>query len=444
MTQNPTGRDRAHPGGPARVPSSATRSAGPSRFADDGTGHIVIVHRWQDRYAHYEDYFDHRARPVTYITTEVGRGSIPAEAAEILVLTGTDDLDSVRSAVAELARRHGDPQAIIALKEGDLPVVSRLREEFGTAGARPAQLRRFLDKYAMAQVVSGLDLDMPAFALAPDHTAVADFAAAHGWPVIVKPLRGSASHGVRRLSGPADLEAVAFDPQRPLLVQEFIDLPIVHVDGLYQRGGLGPWRASGYLNTCLSFTTGDSLGSYEIDDPETVAAIERYLSVLMPGLSSDPWVFHLELFLGENADGSTRPIFLEVGSRVGGAEIPWLWREIHGIDLMHAECTLQAGGEPRLPPLPADDPVGGWLLVPLPVPRPCRVLRSTPMAGPDGPYAERVPAPGTVIPDADAFYEHTGGRFRFRGATSAEVAGRVEGVARRYTIECEPLAAVLR
>ncbi|HEY1618705.1 MAG TPA: hypothetical protein VGG25_13875 [Streptosporangiaceae bacterium] len=408
-------------------------------FSDDCSGHIVVIHRWQDRYAHYTNYFDHSSRPVTYITTAVGRVSVPDAAAGVVVLPRTSDLDLTRKAVAELGGRFGQPQAIIALKEGDLPVASRLREELDIAGRRPADLHHFLDKFAMAQAVTGLGLEMPEFEMAPDPQAVRRFAARVGWPVVIKPLRGSASQGVLKVSAPDCLRAVEFSPQRPLMVERFLPYPIVHVDGLSGPGGIRPWRASEYICPPLGFNTGAPMGSFEIDDPSTLAVIEEYITRLIPGLSPDPYVFHLEMFLVRDSVGPPRCVFMEIGCRVGGADVPWLWREVHGMDLMHAECAMQAGRIPELPDLRADEPVAGYVVLPLPVKAPCRVLHSTSMVGPGGPYAETVPAVGTVIPAADAVYEHVGGRFRFSGATSPEVEAAVRRTADRFEIRCEPL-----
>ncbi|MFE5582461.1 acetyl-CoA carboxylase biotin carboxylase subunit family protein [Kitasatospora sp. NPDC056531] len=412
-------------------------------FSDEGTGHVVVVHRWQDQYAHYTTYLDHGARPVTYVTTEVGAESVPAEAAEVVILAETSP-EAIREAVASLADKYGTPAAIVALKEGDLPVVAQLREDYDTAGRRPAELARFLDKYVMAEAVAELgDLAMPAHRLASSVDDVLEFAGNVGWPVIAKPLRGSASHGVRKLENAA--EATELDLTRPMIVQSFLPHPVIHVDGLCTGTGLGPWRASGYVSTCLSFTTGTPLGSVEIDDPKALAAIEAFLTRLMPGLCDEPWVFHLELFLHQDEDGNWNCAFLEVGSRVGGGDIPWIWREVHGIDLMWAEVALQLGNIPVLPEL-ADHQenggVGGFLMMPLTVERPCRVVESSSMVGPEGPYAEKVVAPGGVIPAADAYYEHVGGRFRFRGETSAEVEAAVHRTIEGFRLVCEPLVPV--
>ena len=102
-------------------------------------------------------------------------------------------------------------------------------------------------------------------------------------------------------------------------------------------------------------------------------------------------MFHLEIFVGlEGRDAQSRPLctFLEVGARTGGAETPFVWREVHGYDLMEAAMRIQLGWD--IPSVrstgPATGGVGGWLLVPAPAARPCRITEATPMVG-------RVPGP---------------------------------------------------
>ncbi|MBB5867183.1 hypothetical protein F4553_000562 [Allocatelliglobosispora scoriae] len=403
------------------------------------SGHVVIVHRWRDRYAHYPSYVDHAGRPVTYVTTALGRESVPASAAEILVLDPAAG-DTIRDAVASLARRHGPPVAIIALKEGDLPEVAALRAEYGCAGRHPEDLRRFLDKLEMARRVEAAGLRLPAYAEATDAAAVAAFADRVGWPVIVKPRRGSASSGVRRITSATDL--VGFAPERPSIVQEFVDEQIYHVDGVFDGHRLGPWRASRYVNTCLGFTTGDPLGSVEEDDPATLSVIEDFTERMARAMSAEPWIFHLEMFVGEDAAGAPRATFLEVGCRVGGAEIPFIWRDLHGLDLMRIEVALQLGERPAVEPLAGGQPVGGWLLMPSPASAPCLIERSCSLLHlPDGPYAEKVLPAGEIVPaSTDAFYEHVGGRFRFRGSTSGQVEAAIRAAAASFDLRCRSLA----
>jgi biotin carboxylase len=401
--------------------------------------HVLVLHRWRDEHALYENYIDHSAHRVTYVTNPLGWPSLPAEAAGIVEVPATDDIERVHAAATALAALFGPVDRVVALNEGDLDTAAELRARLGCPGQLPGELARFRDKLLMCEAVAAAGLRAPAFADAPDPAAVAGFAAAHGWPVVVKPRRGTASRGVLIVDSPAGLSALDGLPDEPRLVQEFCGDTIYHVDGLWTGSALGPWRASRYVNTCADFAAGGVLGSVEEDDPELVAALGEFTACVAAALSDRPWVFHLEVFVGRDADGRPELRFLEAGCRVGGAEIPFVWREVHGIDLMTAAVDVQLGRTPALP-APASWRTGGWLLVRTPVPAPCRVVAAQPLdPRDDGPYAQVVPDRGTVVPEAGG-YEHVGARFRFRGSGTAQVESSIAKAAARFRLECEAVA----
>ncbi|MDQ1741144.1 MAG: hypothetical protein QOE53_2796 [Pseudonocardiales bacterium] len=406
------------------------------------TAHIVVLHRWRDSHALYEDYFDHTAHRVSYVTTELGLASVPPGAAAVRVVPATDDVTEVWQAVTALAAEHGPPDRLLALNEGDLDTAAVIREHLGCAGQKVDDLARFRDKLVMVRTVAGHGVPVPAFADAPDEAAVGEFADRHGWPVVVKPRKGTASRGVLVLESAADLVSLRELAPEPRLVEAFCPGDILHIDGLWTGTGLGPWRASRYLNTCVDFTHGEALGSVEIDDGALLAALGDFITAVAGALGREPWVFHLEAFAGTAADGQPEFTFLEAGYRVGGAEIPFVWREVHGIDLMRAAVDVQLGRHPHLP-VPAQWRTAGWLLVPTPVPAPCRVvsweLPEPPAAG-EGPYATVIPAIGGVIPRVGG-YEHVGARFRFRGNSSGEVEKAVIRTAAQFRLDCDEITA---
>ncbi|MFI6513813.1 acetyl-CoA carboxylase biotin carboxylase subunit family protein [Streptosporangium sp. NPDC050855] len=402
------------------------------------TDHILVIHRWRDRHALYEHYIDHHAHRVSYVTTELGRASVPETAAEIVTVPATDDLGAVRAAAETLTARFGPPARVLALNEGDLDTAARLRAHLGYPGQRPDRLARFRDKLTMVRTVSAAGLAVPAFADAPGPEAVLDFADAHGWPVVVKPRRGTASRGVLRLDSAGEVSALGDLPPEPRLVQRFCPDPVYHVDGLWTGTELGPWRASRYLNTCVDFTVGEVLGSVEVDDPDLLGPLGDFTAAVAGALSDRPWVFHLEVFVGSGGDGLPRITFLEAGYRVGGAEIPFLWREVHGIDLMAAAADVQLGRTPSLR-VPATWETGGWLLVPTPVPAPCRVVSAELRIDPqEGPYARVVPPVGRLVPRVGG-YEHVGARFRFRGACTDDVEKAIVKTASQFRLVCSPV-----
>lgn len=407
--------------------------------------HVVVVHRWREPYARYARYLDHSASAVTYVTTDVGREGVPDGAADVRVVRHTDDPAEVGPVVDDLVARWGNPVGIVALKEDDLLLGAMLRERWGVPGPRSADVLPFRDKHEMCRRVAAAGADVPAVTAVRSPQDVLAHADAHGWPVVLKPRVGSSSEGVVLLDGPDDLFGLTLPAGT--IAQEHVDDPIYHVDGYFDGAAVVLLRASRYLNDCLAFRSGSVLGSVEEDRPHVVAAVRAATGAALRALTDHPTVFHLELFV-DAASGRCR--FLEVGARVGGAEVPLVWREVHGVDLMAVACALQLGRTPDLGSAPegggapVEDAVAGWLLVPAPAERPCRITRSRSMLGlRPGPYAERVLDEGDVLPDAEAYYEHVGGRFRFRGATSADVEAAVRATAAEFRVAGEHLSADL-
>jgi len=389
--------------------------------------HVVVLHRWRDRYAEYASYLDHRIHAVTYISTDVGVESLPATAREVVVVPATDDVDVVSGVVGALAERNGPPERIVALKEDDLLVAAQLRAEWGCPGPTVAETTPFRDKLAMCRAVADAGVDVPVFAPADAPSDLLAFAGAHGWPVVLKPRAGSSSAGVVVLQRQQDLPATVSGA----MVQAYNPGAVHHVDGVFDGSALATWKVSRYLGSCLGFRAGVPLGSVEIDDDDLHAVVGAFAGRVLRALTAQPAVFHLELFADRDEFR-----FLEVGARAGGAEVPFLWRELHGYDLNEAAFHIAMGERPPPPaPVAVDSSVGGWLIVPAPAERPCRIERSIPMLGtvPEL-YAEVVPEEGDVLPAADAYYEHVGGRFRFRGTSTAAVAAAVSKIAAEYRI----------
>lgn len=398
--------------------------------------HIVVITRWAERYAEYERYIDHDAQPVSYVTTQVGTGSVPPGAADVRIIDATDDLPAVRQAVAELVARFGPPTGVVAPKEDDLLVGAALRAEWGCPGPSTAGLLPFRDKYLMCRAIADARLEIEPFARAPNRAAVLAFGAEHGWPVVVKPCLGSSSNGVSRVAGPDEVAGTQLPSDA--LVQTYNDDPVYHVDGVYDHG-LTRWRAARYLGTCLDFRHGTVLGSVEEDDPRLNAAIGAAADRYLAALGTAATVVHLEMFVDRER---RRCVFLEAGARAGGGETPFLWREVHGYDLVEQAFRIQLGLPPTRGTPDGDDEVCGHLLIPTPVARPCRVTHVTSLLGMHpGPYAETLPRTGDVLPDADSYYEHVGGRFRFRGPTSKAVEESILATADRFSIAAEPIEA---
>lgn len=290
----------------------------------------IVLNRWDDDFAAYHRYIDHNLHRVAYIT--MPRGAVrlaPELAAHIEVVADLTDIAGVTAAMQRCQHALGGIDRIIALSEFDLLLAASMRAEFGVPGATPEQVAKFRDKTVMKAAVLAAGLRAPRFARLDDAIAVNALTARTGFPLMVKPRMGAASVGCHHVNSYAE-----FDRLRNTLAladyecEEFISGPIFHVDGLIKQGTLRFIKASRYVNTCYDFAQGRPLGSILLNTGDRERALCDFSRRCLAALGLDDGAFHLEV-IGED-DGFC---FLEVGARVGGGEIPFLMRDLFGVDV---------------------------------------------------------------------------------------------------------------
>ncbi|CAB3751834.1 ATP-grasp domain-containing protein [Paraburkholderia solisilvae] len=389
---------------------------------------IVILNRWADEFAAYDRYIDHRAHDVAYVCTPEGAAALSAS--RIVHAEHLPDFKNeaaLSEAVRRCADRLGGLERLIALSEFDLIAAARLREVFDIAGDRPETVRRFRDKTVMKQAIIAAGLKAPRFVeLNRVQSHDAEELANLRLPLIIKPRAGAASDGVVRIDTRARLaELWPGLAREDYECEEFVEGPIYHVDGLVSDGAFVIVRGSRYVNTCLDFANGKPLGSIMLNAGSACDELLVFAKACLDALALKDGAFHLEVI-----QGSTGFCFLEVGARVGGGEIPFMFRDLYGVDLYQLWVAQQSGDAENFETLArkaraaqASPLRGGFLMLPEPV-----GTRLIDVRLPTG-IAQLY---GAIVPKLNHVFNGTGGydqilaRFRYRGDSEAEIAAAID------------------
>ncbi|HEX6345820.1 hypothetical protein [Umezawaea sp.] len=319
---------------------------------------ILVLHRIPDSVIRYAEGLDHDVHDVTYLGAPDRVDTMPAGVrARRLSRPGTGPEDG--EVLAALAGEPA-PDVVVALSEYDLLTAARVREALGVAGPTVDDVLPYRDKVAMKAAVAAHGLRTPRF------LGVSSALAAPGdvpWsgPTVLKPLSGVSSEGVSsHRTAAAALEAVRSAGLAPdaYEVEEFVEGPIIHVDGVVADGAAVAVVVSRYVGTCLDFAKGEPLGSVQVDaDPAVVDWVLRCLAAV--DIRTGP--FHLEAI--ESARGL---VFLEVGARFGGAGVVDTFELATGVRMPTAQLRLLVDGPTTPIPTREPRPDGrfGWFVWP--------------------------------------------------------------------------------
>lgn len=217
----------------------------------------------------------------------------------------------------------------------------------GVPTHHPETVRLVFDKYAMRGRLAEAGVETVAAAEVAGPEELRAFAAAHGYPCVVKPRRGTASTGVSVIRAAEEADA-AFDRARgedepaEVVAEQFLSGEQYSVEAFSELGE--------HVVVAVTRKYSDPVSLVELGHvmpaplaPERQEEIHAYVAAALDALGVEHGPTHTELVLTE--DG---PRIIETHLRVGGDEIWNLVTDATGVDLVEYQLR-QCVGEKVLP-----------------------------------------------------------------------------------------------
>jgi biotin carboxylase len=254
------------------------------------------------------------------------------------------DWRQLEAGVRGLGSQLGGVERLLGILEHMQVALARVRDALGISGLDVEAAQNFRDKARMKTLLREAGLPCARHGLAADLAAARAFAAATGYPLVVKPPAGAGAEGTFRVDDDAALvDAVGFlapSAERPALLEEFIVGEEHSFDSVFVKGRPVWHSLTRYRPTPLevlrnSWIQWCVLLPREVDEPAYDDIREAaYRAVSLLGLQTG--LTHLEWF--RRPDGSLA--ISEVAARPPGAQITTLISAAHDLDFYGAWSRL--------------------------------------------------------------------------------------------------------
>jgi biotin carboxylase len=263
-----------------------------------------------------------------------------AEAADALFLIDYLDWEVTRPIVLAAHEVYGFTK-VVSLVDQAMELVGRINDLLGLDGTSYAVANRFHHKLTMRNWLRDKGFETVAAERVGDAAALREFGERHGYPLVLKPVDGTASRGVLRLDGPdeiddawrrsvelrgrEDLVMAKFYPVAEFIAEEYIDGVEYSVETFSFAG----------KHIIVSFTDKLTEGLVEMGhaepaalSPEDEAALEAHIIGYLDAMGLRDGVSHVEIKLS-----SKGPRIIEGHDRVSGDRVMDLVEAVSGVDL---------------------------------------------------------------------------------------------------------------
>jgi elongation factor P--beta-lysine ligase/biotin carboxylase len=266
--------------------------------------------------------------------------------------------------------------AMFSCYDGLVVPAAQAAAELGLPHPTLAGLESCRNKHLMRTALRNGGLRTPPFGLVADEHDLARVAAEVGFPAIIKPLNGVASHLVRRVEDTSELAAalayltsgvrrslrgnyssalrgatpgVGVDPRTAFLVEAFVEGEEYSAEVVVRDGHV---RRVALLHKFLVDPEGFLECGFTTPTDGRDEALWRHIEECLATLTVDNCVAHVEVI-----DGPEGPVLVEVNAgRPGGQIIVRAVRDVAGVDLVRETLALNCWdpppeiGEPVLEP----------------------------------------------------------------------------------------------
>lgn len=151
--------------------------------------HVTVNYRVSGVDVPYTECIDHGITLVAYVYASRVLGDMPKCATAAVAVLG--DITLVQAAKRDPAARFAALERIVVGRESALMAVAELRAESDIPGDRPQYFMRLRDKSSMVGAIVARNVALPEFRDSLDVHAVMEFAANHGFPIIIEPRLGT-------------------------------------------------------------------------------------------------------------------------------------------------------------------------------------------------------------------------------------------------------------
>jgi len=296
---------------------------------------LLILHRIPYYKIEYHKGIDHDNHEVYYIGTEERLSDIPScfRCNKIKI----NEINNIEKEIIDWIKESNNIfDLVISLSEYQLMTAAKIRESLNIKGPKPNQIEKVRDKLLMKKYIEKEGLKVPSnYSLL---TYLNNKSIILKDRIVLKPTDGASSENINTFYSRNKLvdfvdKYISETDYFKYEVEEFIVGDIVHFDGLVKDGNLLVTLGSRYIGDCLSYANkGEPLGSFQID---ISAEYEKWIKDVIVALSLKNGSFHLEAF--ETKDGL---VFLEIGNRVGGADVVKTFELATGLHLPSLELKI--------------------------------------------------------------------------------------------------------
>jgi hypothetical protein len=316
--------------------------------------HLLVINRYDDEFSDYSNYIDHTKIDVSYITlTEKSKLIDPEISAYVIAVTDLSR-ELVLSAASNIHNKL-PIDFVIAFSEYDLDVAALIRTKLNINGSKVTDNQLVRNKANMKAALSGSSIRYPYYSEVSSREDILNFCQKYDYPIILKPQVGAASDGVVKIEKIDDIpDLINFENYE---VEEYIEGNIYHIDAILSDSKMPYFKVSKYINTCLDFRHGKPLGSVTIDDPKFISMSKNFTKKVCELLKISNQAIHLEAI-----EYKDELIFLEIGGRVGGGEIPFITMRHEKVDLF--ELWTKATIGEHIPVV--SNQITGFLMMPNP------------------------------------------------------------------------------
>ena len=254
----------------------------------------------------------------------------------------TSDVDAVLAA----CRRFGDVVGVTSSSEYFIAPAAAVAAALGLAGPDADAITRCRDKETQRELLASTHVPVPRFAAASTVDDAVKVAEDIGFPVVVKPVAGSGSVGVRLCRDSDEVR----DHAAALLAQTVNERGIpIPARLLVEELAVGPEYSaevfSGRVVGIVRKHLGPPPSFVEVGHDFPVAAddVEACARDAVEALGLRFGPAHVELRVTD--DG---PVVIEANPRLAGGNIPELVRHACGVDLVTEAVRAVTGGLPHL------------------------------------------------------------------------------------------------